>query len=106
MKNKNNIEHRAETTLNLRLSKSEKEHLKQAASAAGESITNYIRLCCQLVSSRYVAECSIPETEEKIVLCTDDQNAYHVGDHVKIMNDNSGECVGTITAVTPQWESI
>lgn len=110
MKNKNNIEHRAETTLNLRLSKSEKEHLKQAASAAGESITNYIRLCCQLIPAAYAVTCEVRETGEEMRLTYPPDWKPYPGDLLRVSAcvDDCGpsDCMAVVKTVTPLWETV
>lgn len=88
-----------------RLTTPEKQQLQAAAKAAGETISDYIRLCCHLIPSFYIVECRISETDETFLLRSETKDLYHVGDRVLLREDSCGSYFGTVTSVSPHWET-
>lgn len=94
------------TTLSMRLTTDEKRAIQDAAAAAGETVSDFIRLCCQVVPSCYVAKCDVLETGETVTIQFSPDTVPRVGDHVTVFSDVMGcEASGVVESVTPIWET-
>lgn len=94
------------TTLSMRLTTDEKRAIQDAAAAARETVSDFIRLCCQVVPSCYIAKCDVLETGEKVTIYFSPDTVPRVGDRVTVFSDViGGKCSGVVKSVTPQWET-
>lgn len=94
------------TTLSMRLTVDEKRAIQDAAAAAGETVSDFIRLCCQVVPSCYLVKCDISETGETFTIEFSPDTVPRVGDRVTVFSDLMGcEASGVVEMVTPIWET-
>lgn len=91
-----------------RLTDSEKQQLQAAAKAAGETVSDYIRLCCQLIPSGYSVMIQVPETGEELHRIYPPTERLEPGDTLRVTSsdaDGTCDCIGVVETVTPIWET-
>lgn len=94
------------TTLSMRLTADEKRAIQDAAAAAGETVSDYIRLCCQVIPSGYIVIIRVPETGEVLHRIYPPTAHYEPGDRIKFISDDLNyECSGIVETVSPIWET-
>lgn len=92
--------------IKITLSDAEVKQLQDAATAARETVTDYIRLCCQLVPSCYLVHIYMPETDETHVIYSYKSGEYKIGDRVRYADDlGDYDYIGEVIAVIPQLET-
>lgn len=93
-----------------RLTAAEKKQLQDAAAAAGETVSDYIRLCCQLIPAAYAVTCEVRETGEEMRLTYPPDWKPYPGDLVSVSAcvDDCGpsDCTAVVKTVTPLWETV
>ena len=97
-------------SVRFRLTAEEKKQLQDAAAAAGETVSDYIRLCCQLIPAAYAVTCEVRETGEEMRLTYPPDWKPYPGDLVTVSAcvDDCGpsDCTAVVKTVTPLWETV
>lgn len=96
------------TTLNFRLRDDEKKQLQLSAKAAGETVSDYIRLCCHLIPSGFSVIIRVPETGEELHRNYPPTERLEPGDRLRVTSsdaDGTCDCIGVVETVTPIWET-
>ena len=98
------------TTLSMRLTVDEKRAIQDAAAAAGETVSDYIRLCCQLIPAAYAVTCEVRETGEEMRLTYPPDWKPYPGDLVTVSacvgDCGPSDCTAVVKTVTPLWETV
>lgn len=96
-------------SVRFRLTAEEKKQLQDAAVAAGETVSDYIRLCCQLIPAAYAVTCVVRETGEEMRLTYPPDCKPYPGDLVTVsacVDDcEPSDCTAVVKTVTPLWET-